>query len=240
VKKIALGCGLVVVLLAIAGAVGMYYFVYKPARSFVTSMSQVGEIAELDAKVANTATFTAPADGALSEAQVRRFAAVQEQMHTRLGARTAELQEKYKALDRTGETPGVAEAVGAWRDLLGIIAEAKHAQVDALNAQQFSLAEYGWVKSRFYEAAGVAITGIDFREMAGDLQSGNLDALEEMASKVTATTPAPGPHEGDDAAGPDAPVGDRPGVGIPDANRTLVAPYKEKAQTWMVYAAFGL
>lgn len=228
-KKIAIGCGLAVVILAIAGAAGMYYFVYKPARSFVASMSQVGEIAELDAKVANTAAFTAPDDGTLTEPQVRRFAAVQEQMHARLGTRATELQEKYKALDRSGEAPGVAEAVGAWRDLLGIIAEAKHAQVDALNAQQFSLAEYRWVQARFYEAAGVAITGIDFREMAGQLQSGNLEALQEMASKAT-----DGPQDGA------APAGDTPGVGIPDANRALVAPFKEKAQTWMAYAAFGL
>lgn len=232
-KKIAIGCGLAVLLLGIAGAAGVYYFVYKPARTFVSSMSQIGEIAELDAKVTNTAAFTEPGDGALTEAQVTRFAAVQEQMHTRLGARTAELEAKYKALDQRTDTPGVAEAMGAWRDLLDIVAEAKRAQVDALNAQRFSLAEYGWVKSRFYEAAGVEITGIDFREMAGKLQEGNMEALQQMtsdkrASDGTATTEAA------------APVGDTPGVGIPDANRRLVAPFKDKAQTWMAYAAFGL
>ena len=33
---------------------------------------------------------------------------------------------------------------------------------------------------------------------------------------------------------------DAPGVGIPDANKTLVAPFKDKAATWMIYGAFGL
>ena len=70
---------------------------------------------------------------------------------------------------RSVRIEGVAltDVVGAYRDLFGVIAEAKHAQVDALNAQAFSLDEYAWVKSRFYEAAGVTVTGIDFREMAG-------------------------------------------------------------------------
>ncbi len=236
-KKIAIGCGLAALLLAIGGAVAMYYFVYKPARSFVASMTEIGDIAELDAKVANTAPFTGPADGTLTEAQVRRFAAVQEQMHARLGSRTTELQAKYKALDQSGRSPGVAEAVGAWHDLLGIIAEAKKAQVDALNAQQFSLAEYGWVKTRVFEAAGVTITGIDFRELAAQVQGGNLGALQEMAEKMksAAEGTSPSPSEA-----PRPPLADTPGVGIPDANRTLVAPYKEQLQTWMAYAAVGL
>ena len=116
-------------------------------------------------------------------------------------------------------TPAVP--MTAYRDLFGIIAEAKRAQVDALNAQQFSVDEYGWVKHRFYEAAGVALTGVDFRELAEQMKDGNFGALQKKDDATAMTT-------------------DTPGIGIPDANRTLVAPYKEKLNAWMVYGAFGL
>jgi hypothetical protein len=248
VKKLVIGCGLALVLLGIAASAGFYYFVYRPARTFVASMSQIGEVAELDAKVANTRPFTAPPDDTLTEAQVRRFVAVQEALHARMGTRATELQAKYKAIEQRKDTGGVAlsEVVGAYRDLFGVIAEAKRAQVEGLNAQAFSLDEYGWVKSRFYEAAGVTATGIDFREMAGKVRSGDFKALQEMVTDAGTAVSGAGQTAGsttmDDPA-PKAPTRietDAAGVGIPEANKTLVAPFKDKAATWMVYGAFGL
>ena len=133
----------------------------------------------------------------------------------------------------------MAEAVGAYRDLFGIIAEAKKAQVDALNAQGFSVDEYTWVKTRVYEAAGVTVTGVDFREMAGKLQSGDVDALRNMVTNAGAA--AAGRTTAEATADATKPIAtDAPGVGIPDANKALVAPYKDKAATWMMYGAFGL
>jgi len=249
VKKLVIGCGLAMVLAAIAATAGFYYFVYRPARTFVASMSQLGEVAELDAKVANTRPFTAPADDTLTEAQVKRFVAVQESLHARMGTRATELQTKYKALEERKEQGGrvaLTDLVGAYKDLFGVIAEAKRAQVDALNAQAFSLDEYSWVKSRFYEAAGVNVTGIDFREMAGKMQNGDLQGLQDLVAD--AGTAARGAVAGTATSGTAADgraketpvVTDAPGVGIPEANKTLVAPFKEKAATWMVYGAFGL
>jgi hypothetical protein len=200
VKKLVIGCALALVLFGIAGSVAFYYFVYKPARSFVASLSELGQLAEMDAKVTNTQTFAAPSADTLTEAQVRRFVAVQESLHTRMGTRASELQAKYQAIEaRSPEGIGMAEAVGAYRDLFGIIAEAKKAQVEALNAQN----------------SGAAASGA----VAGNAQS-------DEVSKG----PAP----------PAALETDTVGVGIPDANKALVAPYKDKAATWLIYGAFGL
>lgn len=239
-KKFVIGCGLALLLVGIAGSVAFYYFVYKPARTFVASLTDLGQLAELDAKVTNTQAFTAPVDDALTDAQVRRFTAVQEALHARMGARASELQAKYKAIDARGrENVGMAEAVGAYRDLFGVIGEAKQAQVEALNAQNFSLDEYAWVKARFYEAAGVTVTGIDFRELAGKVQSGDLKALQEMVADASKTARGTATSaETGEASTPTAI--DTPGVGIPDANKALVAPFKDKVSTWMLYAAFGL
>ncbi|MGI8672036.1 MAG: hypothetical protein ACR2LU_05465 [Luteitalea sp.] len=220
-KKIVIGCGLALLLVTIAGAAGLYYFVYRPARSFVTSMAQLSEVAELDQQVSNTRSFTAPVAGALTPAQVTRFVAVQEAMHGRLGARATELEAKYKEMsNRSPENHNIAEVVGAYRDVFGLIAEAKRAQVDALNAQQFSLEEYAWVRTRVYEAAGVAITGIDFREMTEKLKDGDFSGVQ---------TPDPAPT-----------VTNTPEAGIPEVNQTLVAPHKDAMQRWFAYAMFGL
>lgn len=246
-KKLVIGCGLALLLIGLASSVAFYYFVYKPARTFVSSLTEFGEIAELDAKVTNTQSFTAPADDALTEPQVRRFVAVQESLHSRMGTKAAELQAKYKALEERGtENVGLSDAIGAYRDLFGVIAEAKKAQVDALNAQGFSLDEYSWVKSRFYEAAGVTVTGIDFREIAGKMQSGDITAVQEMMANAGAAAKA-GHEKATDDSGKESPAGpsvsiqtDTPEAGIPEGNKKLVAPFKDKVATWMVHAAFGL
>jgi hypothetical protein len=249
VKKLVTGCGLAMVLAAIAATAGFYYFVYRPARTFMASMSQLGEVAELDARVANSRPYTAPGDDTLTDAQVKRFVAVQESLHARMGTRATELQAKYKALDERKESGSVAlsDLVGAYRDLFGVIGEAKRAQVDALNAQAFSLDEYAWVKSRFYEAAGVTVTGVDFREMAGKVKNGDLQGLQDLVSDagraVSGARSSGATSSGSDgsrARADTAVVTDAPGVGIPEVNKTLVAPFKEKAATWMIYGAFGL
>jgi hypothetical protein len=225
VKKIVLGCGLVMLVLAVVGGAGAYYFVYRPAKAFVTSMAQIGEVAELDKQVTNRHAFTAPEDGTLTPAQVQRFAAVQEAIHGRLGARAREFETKYKALGEGQEPKSISEAVGAFRDLLGIIAEAKRAQVDGLNAQRFSVDEYDWVKRRFYEASGVALVGVDFKEFATQVQQGDFSALQKLGQSGESGTPA---------------SADTAGVSVPVANRTLVAPYKQKMDTWAIYGVFGL
>lgn len=268
-KKLVIGCGLGLVLFAVAASAAFYYFVYRPAKTFVGSMAEMGEIAELDAKVTNTQAFTGPADGALTAAQVTRFVAVQESLHARLGAKAAELEAKYRDIEQRGDgNASLTEVAGAYKDLFGMIGEAKRAQVEALNAQGFSVEEYGWVKARFYEAAGVEMTGLDFRELATALKDGNLDAVKDMASKANdaaraaasaaasaatgtasapaeATPPAGGPASPADATpasepATTTPIGDTPGVGIPDVNKTLVAPHKEAMKKWFVYGMFGL
>lgn len=219
-KKLVIGCGLALLLVGIAGAAGLYYFVYRPARSFVSSMTELGEVAELDRRVANTRTYTAPASGTLTREQVARFVAVQEAIHGRLGARATELEAKYKAMsERAADSRSVTELVGAYKDVFVLIAEAKRAQVDALNAQGFSLDEYAWVRSQFYEAAGITLTGVDFAELAGKLRTGDLSDVDTPVADGASKAPS---------------------TSVPEVNRTLVAPYKDAMERWFAYAIFGL
>jgi hypothetical protein len=160
---------------------------------------------------------TPPDTGELTEDQVARFVKVQESMESRLGARNAELKAEYDQLERQqkDETrqPSFTEALGALKDLTGIIVDAKKAQVDALNANSFSLDEYAWVRGQVYAAGGLAFSEMDFRKLASSAQSGSREV-------------------------PMTEVGG--GGDVPEANKALVKPYADKLQQWVTLAFFGL
>ncbi len=220
-KKLLVGCGLALFIFGITAAVAGYYFVVRPARAFLASMTELSDVADLETALTNTSPFTAPADGTLSATQVQRFMAVQSAVKTQLGTRFEELKTKYDQLD--GEmsagkrTIRLTEAVGAYRDLFGLIAEARTAQVNALNAQNFSEQEYLWVRLRVFEAAGLSVTGVDLSELVDRVKQGDFEL--PSGSDVTLDTP---------------------GRGVPEQNKTLVAPHVAELQEWVPYAVFGL
>jgi hypothetical protein len=147
---------------------------------------------------------------------------VQEAVKARLGSRFAELKTKYEQLDGTlnegQRNIRLTEAVGAYRDLFGLIGDARRAQVDALNAQQFSRDEYSWVRLRVFEAAGLSVTGVDLSELVDKLKQGDL----QLPSQDTAVT------------------FDTPERGVPEQNKALVAPHTTALREWIPYAMFGL
>ena len=220
-KKLVIGCGLALFIVGITAAVAGYYFVVRPARAFMASMTELSEVADLETALTNTSPFTAPSDATLSAPQVQRFMAVQSAVKTRLGTRFEELKTKYDQLD--GEmnegkrTIRLTEAVGAYRDLFGLIADARTAQVEALNAQNFSQDEYRWVRLRVFEAAGLSVSGVDLSELVDKVKQGDF----ELPSSTDANM-------------------DTPGRGVPEQNKTLVAPHAAQLKEWVPFAVFGL
>jgi hypothetical protein len=211
-KKFAIGCLIVVVLLAICGGVAGYWL-YSKARSYV---GQFQALAEVDKNVANVAAFTVPANGELTEDMVRRFVAVQESMHTRLGARVEEMKAKQDAFLKRQQTErreaSASESVAVVTDMMKLILEGKTAQVEALNQQRFSLDEYSWVKGQVYSAAG-------------------MDIVEISIPKVSDLT-----KQGGDVT---KPLGEL-GAPVPARNKELVAPLVPKLKDWAPLAFFGL
>lgn len=212
-KKLVIGCLFFVLLLGIGGAIAGYFFVYRPAKQYVASFAELSKVAEADARVANRSAFTPPATGELTPQMVQRFMAVQDTVKTRLGTRMDTLQEKYRRFDNEQERPGIADVIGAYRDIAGVITEAKVAQVDALNAQGFSLAEYAWVRREVYRAAGLPGPGIDLSKIAEAIQQGKV---------------------------PEGPVQETLAGNAPAANRTLVAPHAKRLEEQVALAWFGL
>jgi hypothetical protein len=162
VKKLAIGCLVILLIGMAAGAVGLYW-VYRAARPMIESagqyMTRAKELASLGDRIADKSSFRAPDDGALNPSQVTRFLAVQRSVQKTLGNRWTELQKTaddlQKRLERDSANVSLADISSFLSNAADVSLEARRAQVDALNAQKFSAAEYRWVRVRVYEAAGV-------------------------------------------------------------------------------------
>jgi hypothetical protein len=211
-KKLAIGCAVVIVLCMIGfGAVA--YYVYYKAHQYMASMQ---EFTQLDTKVTNTASFPPPVNGELTEDQVRRFVSVQESMRAKLGPRLDELsakQKQFEALQKSERRDAsFTEVMSAVGSLMGLIKDAKTAQVDALNASHFSLKEYNWVRGQVYAAGGMVFSQINFKDLQDSIKQsgGSTTDLEELSRSV------------------------------PEKNKQLVQPYVEKMKDWMPFAFFGL
>lgn len=164
-KKALTGCLLVAVLAIAVGGGALWYFVLRPAwnagSELLGTAAQYAELAQLDAQVANQDDFTPPADGRLDDETLQRFVAVQQDLDARVGARLATLEARYREIEAeqgaSGQVPSMQQALVAYGDLFGLLREARQAQVDALNAQNMSLAEYRWAREQAYAALALAV-----------------------------------------------------------------------------------
>ena len=220
-KKLLVGCLVILVLGAILLGVGGYFLyraaspVVQNARNYFDRFSQLGE---LEKQIANQTPFAAPPSGELTKEQVDRFARVQQQVRGAMGQRFNEIDAKYNTMKAEAdgtEQSSVREALGALGELAGVLIDARRAQVNALNQERFSSAEYSWVRARVYQAAGVeATSGFDFQKMAEAARRGTgIQGIEV----------------------PETPI-----VKVPAKNRTLVKPHLDHMDEWLPLLFFGL
>lgn len=215
-KKFAIGCGvalLIVIVLVGAGSFFVWNRYVKPVAGTITELSQV---ADIEKQVKNTASFTAPQTGELTEEMVTRFVTVQQAMQTRLGPRMDDLKAKYELIDKAVKSErrkaSFGEAMGALKDLSGIMVEAKRAQVEALNQAGFSIKEYEWIRQQVYAAVGVVAASFDVK----DMQKIARDASNEARSETETLD------------------------SVPARNKELVAPFEKQLREWAPLAFFGL
>jgi hypothetical protein len=220
-KKFAIGCAIVLAVGFVAGSIGLYFAynrLIKPGIEMAGSVKELAGLADVEKQIRNTAAFTAPENGELTEARVTRFVKVQQLVQAKLGPRMSELNTKYEQLDRSlsGEkrTASFSEVATGLRDLASILIDGKTAQVDALNQEAFSVKEYEWVRGQVYAAVGVVAVGLDVKKMAAEAQAGNVKGFSR-------------PERGS--------IGD-----VPERNKALVAPYEKQLKDWAALAFFGL
>jgi hypothetical protein len=214
-KKLAIGCGVVLVLLAVGAGV-VFYMAARRASSYLRETGVVDSLQSIGKGVTNTASFTPPANGELTAEWVARFAAVEDAMVARLGPRFQqiaamqdEMLQREQAEHRKSTSAEDFKNVSA---MMGFVLQAQGAWVDALNQQKFSMDEYQWVRGQVWAASGLNVVELASRDLAAAMKKGGETATREIAP-----------------AGP-----------VPARNRQLVEPLMQKLKDWMPLAFFGL
>jgi hypothetical protein len=224
-KKLLVGCLVIIVLMVVVAGVGAYFLwraaqpMVDGARQMVSGMSQLAEAVEADSRLVSTASYEGPASGELTAQQVDRFLRVQAHVRRTLGERADAFKEKYREIgtsrpDGTQVPPSLSQLLAGLGDMSQIYVDARRAQVDALNAEKFSREEFTWVRLRVYQAAGIQATGYEPRE------------LERMIKGMTA---------GREVTVPEVDLPD-----IPENNRALVKAHVAELMEWLAMASFGL
>ena len=179
-KKVAIGCAVLLVL-GVVGAAGASYFAYHKVTSAVAPLSELGSLAGIERSIRKQEPYTPPASGDPSPAQVERLLEVQRAVRARLGARADEFYNRYRRYFEPvdGATVPLGGAVDSALvglrmslDLAGLYVDGKRAQVDALNRADLSLGEYRWTRSRVYAALGLPLLEVDIPGIIADVKEG--------------------------------------------------------------------
>lgn len=177
-KKVAIGCLAVFLIVGGIGGFLAYRYVVRPMQGVAKSLEQVEKLADFNKRVVNKIAFNPPEDGVISSLQLERYLAVQDDMKQSLSQTLEKLNIKYK--DFEGKEPNLSnirEFFGAYQDILRLVLEAKEVQVDALNKHNFSLAEYAWVKREALRAVALPFGGLDLSQLGeGNVQLPPLSA----------------------------------------------------------------
>ena len=215
-KKLAIGCGLVVLVTAVAAA-GVAYYLYRQVSSTVAQFAELAQVPGLERGVRNRAPFVPPASEELTDSQVEKLLQVQSEVRRRLGERMAAFEAKYKTLVQKeqasfGDAPAILSAYG---DLATTWLDAKRGQVEALNAAGLSLDEYRWVRDQAYRALGQPFVDFDIARLVDEARRG---VRSETSGRLRGSL---------------GPAG-------PDANRRRIEKVKELLEENLALASFGL
>jgi hypothetical protein len=215
-KKLAIGCGLVLVLVFVV-VVGAGIYGMMKVRSAVVQFAELGQIPDIERDVRAQAPFTPPASGELTSSQVDRLMRVQKRVRDQLGANAAQFERTYQSLlaKKEASVTDAPALISAYRDLAKMFIDAKRAQVAALNDAGLSLGEYRWIRSAVYQAIGAPFMEMDFAQIASSMKAGN------------------------DPAAPARLEGAFKGA-APPPNVKLVEPFKKQLEDNLGLASFGL
>ncbi len=214
-KKVAIGCGVITVILLLA-IIGGGYWLFRSARTYIASYAELAQVAELNEQIENRSPFQPPANQRLTEVQMQQFVQVQRTMLDHLGQRVRELEGKYEHLSadmrEQGREANVREILGAWSDVVSLIVSAKEAQVQALNDARLSLAEYHWIRQQVLLTLGYGIFGLNVEAIAEDpaLLLESLQAPDELDQEAL------------------------------QHNRALLQQYEDSYEEWLPLSFFGL
>lgn len=216
-KKLAIGCGLVLLVLGVAAA-GVAYYAYRQVSTTLAQFQEFSEIPDLERDVRNKDAFAPPVSAELTDSQIDKLLQVQTEVRRRLGERMAAFEAKYKTLTEKKEASitDAAAILSAYGDLASTWVDAKRVQIEALNATGLSLEEYRWIKDQAYRALGQPFADLDIGKFVEEMKSGG-DTSETIGELKGSMGPAG-----------------------PESNRKRVERVKKLLEENLSLAAFGL
>ena len=215
-KKLAIGCGIALVVVGVAVA-GVSYYLYRQVASTFTQFAELAEVPNIERSIRNRAPFTPPANEEFTDAQIEKLVQVQTDVRRRIGERMKEFESKYKALSEkaNADITDAPTLLRAYADLAKTWLDAKRSQVEALNTAGLSLEEYRWIRHQAYRALGMAFVDLDFAKIVEEAKSG---VTSDSAGQLLG------------AMGPDG----------PEANRARIEKFKKQLEENIALASFGL
>jgi hypothetical protein len=215
IKKIAIGCGLALLLTGIVAG-GLAYYAYRQVSATFTQFAVLAEAPELEKSVRNQELFVPPASEELSDAQIEKLVTVQADVRKRLGERMAAFETQYKTLidKKEASFSDGPKILQAYADLASTWIDAKRAQVDALNTANLSLEEYRWIRDQAYRALGQPFVDMDLSKIMENAKTGVQSGIGEVRGSL----------------GPQGPA----------ANQERIAKFKKLLQDNLALASFGL
>ena len=215
-KKLAIGCGVIVLVLGVAAmAVGVYVGI--KVKATVTRLAELGKVPDIEREVRVRAAFTPPGTGELTASQVDRFLRIQRRVRDRLGENVAKFERTYQTLanKKQATATDLPALLSAYGDLAAMFVDAKRTQVAGLNDAGLSLDEYRWIRSAAYQAIGAPYVDVDFARIAADAKNGRQSQM-------------PGSFEGAFKGA------------SPPANVRLVEKFRKQLEDNLALASFGL
>jgi hypothetical protein len=172
-KKLAIGCA-VILALGMVGVGVASYTAYRKVSSAFAGFAELGSLPELERSIRNQRPFAPPPGGGPSQAQITRLLEVQGTIRARLGVRADEIERRYQRLlaKDSATVVDAPEIISAYRDLAAAYMDAKRAQVDALNRAGLSMEEYRWTRSQAYGALGMSLMDLDVARLIEDVKEG--------------------------------------------------------------------
>ena len=191
-KKLAIGCGVVLLVTGVIAA-GAAYYLYRQVSSTIAQFEQLAQVPEIERSVRNRTPFEPPASEELTDGQIEKLLQVQAAVRRRVGQRMAAFEANYEALSKKGEA-SVSDApaiIRAYGDLAATWLDAKRSQVEALNAAGLSLEEYRWIRDQAYRAVGMPFVDLDFGRLAEEAKRGiRPDGIGELRGALEPAGPA--------------------------------------------------
>src|SRR5258708_17421092 len=125
-KKLAIGCGIVVLVLGTLAVGGGVYFAMK-FKSVVTQFAELSKIPDIERELRVRAPFTPPGTGEMTASQVDRLLRIQKRVRDRLAENAAKFERTYQSLANKKQATAIdlPALLSAYGDLAAMFVDAK-------------------------------------------------------------------------------------------------------------------